>query len=103
LEILIYRPDAEKAETRTLEGSTYKDVRDIFANIIGPVERVSVLFEGAGADMFVNEYGAGKLPYNALATDIYHAYSKSRGVNTANAPSIYGVAIVAVNPRRIYY
>lgn len=108
LEILIFRPDAEKAEARSCStpGMTFcPAIEAEFASIIGCryIEHVSCLFEGQRTDMFVDESGAGVLPYNALATDIYHAYSKSRGASMANAPSIYGVAILCVKPSRIWF
>jgi hypothetical protein len=107
LEILIYRPGAKKAEARTCaapEMTFCPAIKHEFASIIGclNIEHVCCLFEGQRADMFVDETGSHRLPYNALATDIYHAYSKSRGASMANAPSIYGVAILCVKPRRIW-
>lgn len=72
------------------------------------MEHISVLFDGKARDMFVDELGGTttktRLHFKAVneaATEIYHAYSKSKGIDMSDATPIRGVAVLAM--RKVWY
>jgi hypothetical protein len=113
--ILIYRPDIESPELRTIDlpaKPSYTQIYDAFQPILGfncqDVEHVNVLYENKHADMFVDGNGAttlhGRKPleYNQQATNIYYAASEARGEKrTATSAMIHGIAIICL--RRIWF
>jgi hypothetical protein len=109
-EYLIYRPGVAEPEALSVdwpEEPGYAAVKAIVEPIVGPLEHVSVLFEGRRSDMFVNEFGTGcfgheRLPVNEAATKIYHAASIARGTDTTWAPMIYGVAVL-FSKRQVWF
>ena len=58
-------------------------------------EHVAVLHDGKPCSMFVDDEGLIRHQLiNLRATEVYHAASKSRGMNTRFAGRIHGIAIL---------
>jgi hypothetical protein len=84
----------------------YELIRDLVCPLLGggfePLEHVSVLHNGARADMFVSEIGRqatterGPLPINSVATDIYRAnwMKQHPECDPDTLPTIAGVAVL---------
>lgn len=113
-EFLIFRPGTENIETIKVilpqqPGFNILDavVRPMIGASCRNLEHVSVLYKSKPHDMFVDDEGAlsikGRiaLQRNEAATAIYHAYSKSRGLDMSQAPHIHGVAVIAT--RKVWF
>jgi hypothetical protein len=96
--ISIYRPGSDEVELRELPGRAWDDCKDAVAALVDCEwpEHVTVLHERRRADLFVHERGAIlRLPVNELATQLYWAASKARGIKDfAGFPRIHGVAVL---------
>ncbi len=81
------------------ESSKNPSLKKMQEYVGGYIEHISVLYKGKPATMYANEEGATNwhpgypLPVNKPATDIYHAFTLSRGL-PAPVAKIHGAAIV---------
>jgi len=80
--------------TRTEAATAAPDVGSCELYLGGDREWVHVLFKGKRTRMLVNENGiALGLPINAEATEIYHAWPRSKGMDVTGR-HIHGNAIL---------
>lgn len=111
----VFQPD-RKRHTEVRHAIAFHPGLVVLESIIKPLlgfdvesmEHVAVLYQGRASDMFVDELGAISTmtrsqpkPINPMATAIYHAYAKSVGQDMRHAPSIHGVAVIAM--RKVWF
>lgn len=101
------RPLAEIHNSRLPEKPSYQEIKALLLPLLEGAEypeHVNVLFNGAPADMFVDETGVLKqLPRNEVATKLYRANWLARYpmAEPESLPYIAGVAVMT--GRRIWF